>query len=198
MYVSKSEHAQPRSREMSSHSLKDAGGCKLPSHKRNKSSHYNLPSLASENIHVILCLLLCEAWVFDIVAWPAVDPLDPDLLPLRGSEVTPASICKAPSLPRVMLVMQPGHWSLFLWQQDHYYDGSSMLYNMSPFHICSLNKGKTKTKKKKNTATWGRHHFCFFVFFQIQKYSFSKKLGRHPYSIRKHIRLTINHTLVLF
>lgn len=61
MYVSKSEHAQPRSREMSSHSLKDAGGCKLPSHKRNKSSHYNLPSLASENIHVILCLLLCEA-----------------------------------------------------------------------------------------------------------------------------------------
>lgn len=178
MYVSKSKHAQPRSREMSSHSLKDAGGCKLPSHKRNKSSHYNLPSLASENIHVILCLLLCEAWVFDIVAWPAVDPLDPDLLPLRGSEVTPASICKAPSLPRVMLVMQPGHWSLFLWQQDHYYDGSSMLYNMSPFHICSLNKWKTKKTKKQKHCHLRETSLLFFCFFPNPEILFFQKAGQ--------------------
>lgn len=49
--------------------------------------------------HVIAWLLLWEAWVFAIVPWPTADPLDPDLLPLRRSKVTAASIAKAPSLP---------------------------------------------------------------------------------------------------
>lgn len=67
-------------------------------------------------LHAILCLLLWEAWVCAIVPWPAVDPLDPDLLPLRGSEVRPASIGRTPSLPQVIHVMEMGQWGLYKWQ----------------------------------------------------------------------------------